>query len=493
MKHKIIVIGLDGLGPLLLGKLKERGLLPSLIKLADGGASQALLSTLPPNSAPAWTSFMTGKLPFKHGVFDFLRKEPGSYNLRVVMNPWINAGRIWNMLDSAGLSSAFVNFPVTYPPEKLNGIMISGMLSPGELSDFIYPADVSADLRRKLKGYIIDVLPAHYMKRGNLSGFIAKLSQMTLMRTEAALYCLEKKQWDFFMVLFLGLDRLQHCLWQALDSDYRAGYPDYIAEYFARLDLCIARILERISPDTNVIVVSDHGFGPLDMKIDLNNWLFLNGYLKFKKTKPVFSSAASLLRRFGLDRLKIRNIAGFFGLNFEDRIRDMAFSMIDWANTRAFACLSDAIFINLKGREKLGIVNSGGEYDDLMQEISSGLKGLRDPVSGAAILRGITRMDRQSGRANVIPDLLLSDYERRYLPVWSTSYREMGGPVFIPRGWQSGSHRREGILIGHGPAFKRNAASGNAVITDVLPTILSVLGIPVPEDLDGRVLSEILA
>jgi len=495
MKHKIIVIGLDGLGPLLFGRLKKRGLLPSIAKLADKGTSQVLLSTLPPNSAPAWTSFMTGKLPHRHGIFDFLRKEPGSYNLRVVMNTCINERRIWNMLDYAGFSSAFVNFPITYPPEKLNGIMISGMLSPGEKSNFIYPAGVSADLLRRLRRYIIDVLPAHYMKKGDLVGFIRKLSQMTSMHTEAALYCLEKKQWDFFMVLFLGLDRLQHCLWQTLDSDCHTRYPDCVSGYFAHLDACVSRILEHISPDTNVIVVSDHGFGPLDMKLDLNNWLFLNGYLKFKKAKPAFSRTASMLRRVGLDRLKIRNIAAFFGLSFEDRIRDMAFSMIDWSGTRAFACLSDAIFINLKGREKLGIVNGAGEYDELIQEISSKLKGLKDPVSGETILRGTTVACRQGSglRMSAAPDIFLSDYERRYLPVWSTSYRDMGGPVFIPRGWQSGSHRKEGMLISYGPAFRRNALAANAAITDVLPTVLSVLGAPVPGDLDGRVLSEILA
>lgn len=467
----------------------------SVIKLADEGVSQTFLSTLPPNSAPAWTSFMTGKFPSAHGVFDFLRKEPGTYSLRVVTNSCINERRIWDMLDAAGLSSAFVNFPITYPPERINGIMISGMLSPGERSAFIYPEDISSDLRREFKKYIIDVLPAHYMKKGDLSGFIRKLSQMTLMHAETAVYCLEKRQWDFFMVLFLGLDRLQHCLWQELDSGAGVQYPDYLSEYFALLDSCISRILEHISPDTSVIVVSDHGFGPLEMKIDLNNWLFLNGYLKFKKAKPALSSTASILKRFGLDRLKIRNIAGFFGLDFEDKIRDMAFSMVDWSGTRAFACLSDAIYINLKGREKLGIVNSGSEYDDLIREICFRIRELREPASGAEIFHKMILSDRQGSASalSAAPDLLFCDYERRYMPVWSTSYRGMGGPVFIPRGWQNGSHRREGIFIGHGPGFKRGAPAVNAAITDALPTILSILGIPVPSGLDGRVLSEILA
>ena len=221
MAKRLLIIGLDGADLRVIRKMAQKVSMPNLGLLMQEGSCLEVESVLPVNSASAWVSFMTGKYPCRHGIYDFIRKIPGKYELDVIDSFGIKEDAIWDVLDRHGRKSVFVNFPVTYPPKEINGIMISGMLSPGETSAFVYPAVLKKELEDNIGRYLIDVAPLPYLKKNKIKEFISDLFIMTEKRRQAALYCMRKAQWDFSMVLFSGLDRMQHVLWDYLDGEVR--------------------------------------------------------------------------------------------------------------------------------------------------------------------------------------------------------------------------------------------------------------------------------
>src|ERR1051325_3108768 len=139
MRNKLFVIGLDGASFNVLDPLIARGYLPNLAKLIEGGARASLETTFPPITAVAWSSFMTGKNPGKHGIFEFVMREQGS-SRQLAVNASLRQGRaIWDILSAAGQRVIVHNFPCTYPPRPLNGLLIADFMTPRGRRDFTYP------------------------------------------------------------------------------------------------------------------------------------------------------------------------------------------------------------------------------------------------------------------------------------------------------------------------------------------------------------------
>src|SRR6059036_19158 len=143
---KVVVIGLDAATWTVIRPCMAEGKMPNLAKLMKAGVSGTLESILPPITPPAWTSFMTGKNPGKHGIFHFMEAQPGTYGLRYLNAASRRAKTVWRMLSDAGYTVGTMNIPFTYPPEQLNGFQISGMDTPSEKSPFIYPPELRSEL-----------------------------------------------------------------------------------------------------------------------------------------------------------------------------------------------------------------------------------------------------------------------------------------------------------------------------------------------------------
>src|SRR6476620_4522062 len=143
---KLLIIGLDAATFDLINPWVAEGKLSNLARLMSAGTSGRLASVVPPITPPAWTSFMTGKNPGKHGVFDFLETEPGTYSLRYLNGNSRRAKTIWRMLNDAGYTVGTMNIPFTYPPEHLDGFLFSSMAAPTENSPFVYPPALRREL-----------------------------------------------------------------------------------------------------------------------------------------------------------------------------------------------------------------------------------------------------------------------------------------------------------------------------------------------------------
>src|SRR5437868_10870252 len=257
---KTVIIGLDGATFDLIRPLAAAGRLPVLARLMREGASAPLRSTILPNSFPGWASCTTGTSEGMHGVFAPFIKNPGSYTVRAMSGRDIMTRHVWDLLGAHAGRAIVINVPTAYPPEPLNGLMVTGMLTPGLQSDFTYPATLKEELLGAVPDYMIEParLPDKHARAAEFRRAIA-------VRERALEYLMRRGEWDFLMVVFSVLDRAQHDYWADMDSTHPrhdpqtpAEFRNFIHEIYERLDSAVGRVIERLPADVRVLVVSDH-------------------------------------------------------------------------------------------------------------------------------------------------------------------------------------------------------------------------------------------
>jgi predicted AlkP superfamily phosphohydrolase/phosphomutase len=502
-KH-VLIIGVDGGTFSLIRPWAEQGYLPNLKRLLDGGVSRDLLSTFPPVTSPAWPSFMTGMNPGQHGVFDFIRPKGGNYDM--VNSTSIRQPTLWDWLSSAGRRVGVVNVPVTYPPHPVNGFMITGLLSPRNAT-ISYPDDLIKRYEPELGPYRI--APDVQCKRGEEELFIADLMNLEEVRGRYTLALLENEPWDVMAVVFGATDVGSHALWRFADETHPAHDPNTpenvkngLRDIYAVVDAQIGRLVEATPSDTTIIVMSDHGFGPLHYTINLNLLLMEKGLMHLRRA-PFTQLKAFLFRRgispkriyAWLEKVGLHHLASRVSKEQRNKVvgKFLSYDDVDWERTRAFSIGHvGQIYINTRGMQPYGSVEPGEETDTVRQEVIDALNGLRHPVTGEPIVdRIILREEEFSGPyAMQGPDIqvVLDGYRCISFPLFATSPELFTEQI---RG-DSGCHRLEGIFIASGPGIRRGSTSGPAHITDVAPTVMYLLGLPIPAEMSGQPLQDIL-
>src|SRR5207248_2868650 len=255
--------------------------MPNFKKLRDQGCEAVLESKYPPLTPPAWTSLSTGLKPARHGVYDFWtydEQQAGRGVRKAQVTTRRKAGKaIWNILSEYGKQVLVINVPMTYPPETVNGIMVSGYMTPSSDTDFTYPTTFKEELYRLAPDYQIDLDYRNiwnHPKPKALELLIDATLRMTEQRIDLTVQLLKEKPWDFCYVVFVGPDRLQHPLWQRI-----SGLDTRATEYFRLLDYGLGLILEQLGPEDNLFVVSDHGFQGAPHLFDINEYLYSKGLL----------------------------------------------------------------------------------------------------------------------------------------------------------------------------------------------------------------------
>lgn len=500
---KVMIIGLDGATLDLLGPWMSQGLLPNLSTFLRDGIVTTLESVVPPQTASGWSSIVTGKNPGKHGIFGFTKRESNGYDLLPVNAADRKSRDLWEILSQFGKNVGVMNVPLTYPIRKVNGFIISGLLTPQDATDFCYPEGLIDEIVAHTSSFI-----PFSLFGGHEDDFLDRLYRTTDSDEKALYYLIENKQWDFFMVVFYGTDKVQHTFWKYLDSEKgaidpaRLKYKDTILHYYQRLDSIIGGIISRLNNDTTIIIVSDHGAEPLEKWLHPNVFLMKDGFLKIRR--GIIQQTRYFLFRLGLTPLNaLKIVLKLNALHQRERIgakktrklmRAIFPSLrdVDWARTRAYSVGGwGRIFVNLKNREPKGIVQAGEEYDALCKSIIHRLGNLVDPATGEKLcINGkIFRKEEiyQGPYVDEAPDIVFQ-LRRGYLTF--PGY-EFGSNSIVSelRGWSAG-HAMNGILMMKGNNVEKNASVTKAKIIDIAPTVLAVMGLPVPRDMDGRVLAE---
>jgi len=526
-RPKAVIIGLDAATWTLIHPWIAEGGMPNLAKLMKAGVSGTLQSVLPPITPPAWTSFMTGKNPGKHGVFHFIETAPDRYAMNYANGGSRRSPTVWRILNAAGFSVGTMNIPFTYPPEALDGFQISGLDTPSANSSFVHPPALKRELVDYLGKINHDVRFLGFMSTDHRRAqVLAEMEKIDQQWAAVALYLLEHHPQDVMMFVFMSIDTVQHYFWQYMDRSHflydpkaEPRFGSAVRQVYERLDAVTGRIIEKLPSDTTVLVVSDHGGGPVvDRTLFLNRYLYQLGLLHYRNNE-----SGGRQGRFGLRKIKLKILRGAYSflrdslssrqksrlaeifptLRKKAELAYTSFVDIDWGRTKAFCSEVLAsppnVWINLKGIKPAGIVEPA-EYSALTDFIIEKLRELKDPRTGKPIIARVYRRDElfHGPFSNEAADLIVDWWSEDSLFSTAPSLaKDRDKPAVIIREHRpsedsvwGGTHRLHGILVASGPALKRGAEIENAQLIDLAPTLLHLFGVAVPEDMDGRVLAD---
>jgi predicted AlkP superfamily phosphohydrolase/phosphomutase len=511
---RVFVLGLDGATWDVLRPLVEQGELPHLAGIMGQGAAGTLRSVFPPLSPVAWTAVMTGKNSGKHGIFEFL--EPGHDPLggRVNSSRAIQAELVWEIAGRHGKITVAGGVPLSYPLRPAPGFFLGDFLSPAGARDFASDPSVFAELEREVGPYRPWSTAVH--DGGREAETLAELTAFLDQHLRTVQFLIDRCDWDLFLFNLMATDRVQHELWHAWDPTHPAAHgrdltavrADLI-RFWRRLDEGIGAIAERLGngPDTALVLLSDHGFGPITRYVNFNVWLLQRDEIALQdswyvRQKHWFYQRGvtpewlyNKMVRLGLARQRVSRFRGKQTGPLERLAQSVFLSRrhIDWSRTRAYAQGNfGQIFLNLQGRQPHGCV-APADARPLLEDLKAGLLAIPHPDTGAALVERVYERDElyDGPHARLAPDLtvVLGDWRYRTIGLHDFTTHQVISPAFGP----TGDHRMEGVLVAAGPPFRPGAVPQGATLLDVAPTLLHLLGVPVPDDMDGRVLTEILA
>jgi predicted AlkP superfamily phosphohydrolase/phosphomutase len=503
--NKAVVFGIDGGSLKLIEQWRDE--LPNFKKIMGKGVYGGLESTIPPLTCPAWPAMFTGKNPAQLGMYDFIKYLPHQkQKFKVHSSLNYSSSAIWTMLNAHDKKVGLFNVAMTFPPQKIDSFMVCGLGAPPAIkSNYTHPPELKKTLDEVTGGY--EIIPLMLLTiPGKEKQYMKVLNETLAKREKAASYLMENLPWDLFVCVFYVLDSAQHYFWHHMDETHpKRGdrrYRNVIKDLYIKVDGAIGRLMEQLPKGTNVLIVSDHGFGPSHGSFVVNRWLENNNFLKLKgkfhqqKTNTTLLQIRDFLM-LHLDPRLTQMVAKMLPrvvreklANVRARRDDMitSYQNIDWSQTKAFGLsVMGMIYINLKGRESWGIVEPGQEYEELRDEIITKLKQVTDPETGKAVdIKVFKKEEVYHGQyLDIAPDILYR--MPKYPQVASLKNEaEWGQPSFF------GNHELEGIFFAEGPDIKQSGEKLPGLkIYDIAPTLLHMFGLAVPKDIDGRVLTEI--
>ena len=502
---KILIIGLDGACPQYLFDLAARGKLPSLQRLIQNGASGTLLSTIPPLTPTAWTSFMTGVNPGNHGLFDFIELLPQSYGIRFTNVKSRKVPSIWKIFNEKGYRVGVYNVPMTYPPEEVQGFLISGLDTPHKNSPFVWPPSLKKELLNTFGDIPLDPRHLGFMRSDTLRRKVLReIREIEELRSKIFLWLLKKFQPEIAMIVFTATDTVQHFFWHYADPKHSwyPGSPNEfsmaIEDIYIFVDQLVGLLLTALTDSANkthIVIMSDHGFGPTSRFVFYpNRFLRRLKLLHLKQESTYLSRMDNFLRRVLPPWIKTRLSSWIPILRVWWEKKASVLSEMDWKNTKAFAVEILAIplgfWINSREVFPQGVVKDALEYEKVVKTIIGELRKLE--------IRAFHRDEVYRGPyIQLAPDIVIDWWEDGLVfgrsfpaPIEAPIIEEHVARKDRPAEW-SGTHRREGIFIFCGPQIKPGLNT-NAEMEDIAPTIFSLLGESIPAHFEGRILEEIM-
>ena len=430
---RVVLIGLDGTPYTLLRQFIADGTMPNMRRLTEQGSLLQMDTSIPDISSVAWTSFMTGANPGRHGIYGFLDLQPNSYKIYFPSSRHIKSETLWAVANRAGKRAIVINVPSTYPAQPLNGILISGFVAV-DINKATYPATLVPKLKEMDYRIDVDARKVQQSHDALMDDVLVTLAR----RVELLLHLYDKEAWDLFVGVVTETDRLQHFFMDAI-ADQGHKYHAAFREFYRRVDGFLGQISERLKDET-MLIMSDHGFTPIKQQVYLNRWLVDHGYLKLKENARSIEDIADRSHAFALD--------------------------------------PGRVYVNVKGKYPNGAVEPG-DAAKVIAEIKQGIAAITD--QGEPIIKRVYERDELfSGSAlESAPDLCVQSIYGYDLKGAVNKTQLMDREVF------TGMHTQDdSTLYINSPSDALRADKPH--ITDVAPTLLDALGLEAAPGMDGR-------
>lgn len=501
---RVLIVGLDGATFNFLQPLIQQNKLPFFQHLMREGCSGVLDSDLPVNSAANWASLFSGKNPGKHNIYDYLNYGNGSYQPQLIQHDDFKADFIWDIANDNNLRVIVLNAPIAAAPEPLNGIMVSGLLTPPH-QRYAYPDAIAEELESQ--DYPVDCGGA---RRLEPEAYFDELLKTLARQTETYHRLLSTHPWDLAVVTLNILGKAQHEFWHD---------PEKIETLYIKIGAILQNLYNLVDDETYFLVLSHHGFKSVTRKFFVNEWLWELGLLKKKITinparitdvhDVIYNhvqdpqTITRFLARAGITKDRIRSVLPDILTEYFKRFIPWGIKKyfpyeyldIDWDRTQAYFVSTNVqgININLKGREPQGTVSPGQEYERLRDKIIGELYRLKDPYTLEDVVDEIYRREDifKGDYVQAAPDIIFVPHNYNYyLDSNKRTCRLFIGsanddyPVYA-------YHEPRGVFFITGPDIKKGKQINGIDIYNVAPTVLHLLGLSIPGDFDGRVVSAI--
>jgi predicted AlkP superfamily phosphohydrolase/phosphomutase len=504
-KPRTFIFGLDGATFGLIEPLVQKGFLPTLGKLMANGVYGPLQTFPIMNSEAGWTSLITGCNPGQHGIYQLERWGHGDQVWGKATRADVKKDPFWRLLSESGQYVGIINAPLSYPADPINGFMLSGMHTPSVHSPgAIYPPAIYNELRRQGIDYIIEIPRLADLCHRNPQKALEEAQNLLNLHSRAILYLMKTRPWNVVFAIFTVTDILQHFFWPDEQTSVESEHWAPIRNIYQLIDTILHDVLELAGENTTVLIVSDHGFAPAHLGKECLNQVFAQlGLLRFcqgqgqwknRFLKHLLQHGREIIPDW-LQAYMVRTFPRLYG----HTLQESKFSGIDWSHTQVFSHpYGMSVYLNLKGRRKKGIVPTENE-ESLCQRVQEILLNLSDPATGREVIRKVyRRKDLYHGPyLGQAADLLIEWNEKTLRD--SLCYCVAGNPLTAQPFKRSmndrrvkGLHNPQGIFITCGPNIKKRAKIVSAHLYDIAPTILYLQNHPIPNDMDGKVLTDIL-
>lgn len=481
MNKKMFILGVDGASYDLVQKYISENKLPNFKKLQDLHFLAILESTIPPHTAPGWVTAFTGVGPGQHGVYQFWDTQSEDYEGRLIGSNDFAKEPVWNILNKYGIKTGVVNVPMTHPPKKLDGYMISWPLS--NTLRYCEPPELLLAIARNQGHFASDYST---MYDGELN-YIDRAIENTRKRVKTCEYLIANTEWDLLINVFSEVDRISHFYWQYMDeesSDYNENvdkmYQTAIQDIYVEVDKALGNIIKLLPNEAFLMVLSDHGFGRGDFNYYIQTFLQEFDLLQIKPT----ATSSTLEENKSLQNTEVS------AKNWFEVVYDGEKYEVDWANTIAYMSApgSYGININLKGRQSQGIVEIK-DYEKYRDVLIKKISNITHPTTKKQIFSKVLRREEVyfGEQVKSAPDLIVipADYG-------TMLHHSLNPGVLIDAPEQKGMHRVEGIIGIHGREYKVTKKMNEAKLEDITPTILEFFGVPIPEYIEGESLCKFL-
>jgi predicted AlkP superfamily phosphohydrolase/phosphomutase len=453
--RKILVIGLDAVpSKLILNDMFED--LPTISRMVRSGIHGMLKSCHPPITVPAWMVMMTSKDPGTLGIYGFKHRRGYSYG-----NPWIvdstaiKHDRVWDILSRYGKRSIVIGVPPAYPPYEINGKLVSCFLTPSSSSRYVFPDTIKDEIENITNGYRFDVV----FRTQDRDAILAEIYDMTEKRFKLIKNWLVKEDWDFFMFMEIGTDRLHHAFWKFYDKTHPKYEPSnpyerVIPDYYIYIDTKIGEIMDLVDSNTIVILASDHGTMSMNGAFCINEWLIQEGYLVLKE--------------------------------YPSKVTEIDKANIDWEKTTAWGWggYYARIFLNIEGRESNGMIKAN-KYGSIREELTNRIKCITDPDGRKMSTRVFKPDELYKMTAGDLPDLMVYLDDLSWRSAGTIGHKKL----YLSEndtGPDDSVHSLDGFFVIRDPKQTSIIESMTASIYDIAPTILSLLELPIPADMQGN-------
>jgi predicted AlkP superfamily phosphohydrolase/phosphomutase len=435
--------------------------LPNIRDLIQKGAYGNLRSCDPPITVPAWSVMTSSQSPGALGIYGFRNRADHSYDKNTIANATaVKVDRVWNILSRNEKRVILIGIPQTFPPTPVNGLLVGDFLTPDTKSEYTYPPELKNEIAKVVGEYMLDVRD---FRSDNKSCTLKDIFEMTERRFKLAQHLLGKEVWDFFMMVEIGVDRIHHAFWAYMDKahrKYEAGNPfeNAIFDYYQFVDARIGELLKFADEDTTVLIVSDHGAQRMEGSVCINEWLLREGYLTLLDLPPKTPTPLAKLK-------------------------------VDWTRTRAWGDggYYSRIFLNVEGREPQGIVKSD-DYERLRSDLIDKLEAMADEKGKPLGTKVFKPEELYKIRRGVAPDL--------FAYFGNLAWRSAGmlglGSIYTfenDTGPDDANHGQQGIFIARPAGGVAGTGKLDGLnIQDIAPTILDLFGVPIPAEMEGKVI-----